>query len=79
MKLFITAFIQVFLVASNTIFLSQGNILGIAAMSFLISYFWVANVKKAAVSSYADRLIYCTGAMCGGVSGYYFVTLINIS
>lgn len=72
MHIFKTSFIQVFLVACNTIFLSNGNILGIAMMSFLISWFWVSNVKKAAVSNKIERIVYCTGAMCGGVSGYYF-------
>ena len=51
MQIFKTSFIQVFLVAINTIFLSKGYILGIALASFLISWFWVTNVKKANIAS----------------------------
>jgi hypothetical protein len=76
MKVFKTSFIQVFLVAVNTIFLSKGIIIGIALMSFLISYVWVLNVKKANIATKSDQVIYSLGAMCGGVSGYLFTKLI---
>ena len=68
--LFQTAFIQVFLVAINTIFLAKGILIGIAITSFLISWVWVANVKKANIATKTDRFIYAFGAMCGAVSGY---------
>lgn len=72
MNIFYTAFIQVFLVAVNTIFLSKGIVFGIAIFSFLISWFWVSNVKKMSISSKKDRYIYCFGAMLGGVVGFLF-------
>jgi hypothetical protein len=75
-SIFKTAFIQVFLVAVNTIFLSKSFIIGIAITSFLISWVWVANVKKANIASKQDRFIYAFGAMCGSLSGYLFTKLI---
>jgi len=72
MQIFKTSFIQVFLVAINTIFLSKGYILGIALASFLISWFWVTNVKKANIASKRDQFIYSIGAMIGGLCGYFF-------
>lgn len=74
-SIFKTAFIQVFLVAVNTIFLSNGIILGIALFSFLISYFWVLNVKKATIATKVEQFIYSFGAMSGGVLGYYFTQI----
>jgi hypothetical protein len=76
MSIFKTSFIQVFLVAVNTIFLAKGIVLGIALMSFLISWFWVSNVKKANIATKKDQFIYATGAMSGGVCGYYFTLLV---
>lgn len=74
-QLFITSFTQVFLVSMNTVFLSRGYIIGIALMCFLISWVWVGNVKKATIATRSERFIYSTGAMCGGISGYYFTML----
>jgi hypothetical protein len=76
MKIFTTAFIQVFLVALNTIFLANKIVVGIAIMSFMISYVWVTNVKKANIASKIDQIIYATGAMCGGLSGYYIAEFL---
>ena len=73
--IFISSFIQVFLVAVNTIFLSKGYVLGIALASFLISYFWVTNVKKANIANKTGQIIYSLGAMSGGLTGYYFTKL----
>lgn len=69
MNLFKTAFIQVFLVSINTVFLSKGFYLGVAVAGFLISWFWVTNVKKANIASKKDQFIYSLGAMTGGLSG----------
>ena len=71
-KIFITAFIQVFLVAVNTIFLSKGYLIGIAITSFSISWVWVSNVKKANISTRFDQFFYSLGAMAGAITGYYF-------
>lgn len=68
-RLFITAFIQVFLVAINTIFLASGIWVGVAFASFGISLTWTLNVGKVAVGSWNDRLVYSSGAMLGSLTG----------
>lgn len=70
-KLFFTGFIQVFLVVLNTYFISKDFIFGIVACSFGISYFWSHNVKKVAFGNEKMRIIYATGAMIGGIIGYF--------
>ena len=75
MKLFLTAFLQVFLVSANTLFIANLLYPGIVIAGFGISWFWSGNVKRVSIGSTRDRLIYSTGAMLGGVSG---VTLANL-
>ena len=58
MKLFITAFVQVFLVSANAYFISRLYWVGIAFCGFGISFFWSINVKKIAFSTTKERLIY---------------------
>ena len=70
MKIFISGFIQVFLVVLNTYFISKDNVTGIIICSFGISYFWSHNVKKVAFGTEKDRIIYSFGAMTGGLLGY---------
>lgn len=77
MKLFFTAFIQVFLVAINTIFLSQGIWFGVCLASFGISFTWTLNVGKVAVGTWTDRFIYLSGAMVGSLT-WLFATKIFI-
>lgn len=77
MKIFISGFIQVFLVVLNTYFISKDNVVGIIICSFGISYFWSHNVKKVAFGTEKDRIIYASGAMTGGVLGYFLGKLIN--
>lgn len=67
--IFKTAFIQVYLVSLNTIFLSKGIWIGVALASFAISYFWVGNVKKANIATKRDQIIYSLGAMSGAICG----------
>jgi len=76
MKLFTTAFVQVFLVSANTFFITKLFWIGIAFAGFGISYLWTINVKKIAISSIKQRLIYSFGAMTGGLSGVYLSKLI---
>jgi len=76
MKLFITAFIQVFLVAANTYFISKVFYVGIAIAGFGISFTWTFNVRRVAFGSITDRIIYSLGAMAGGLSGVFLSQLI---
>jgi hypothetical protein len=72
MKLFITAFLQVFLVSANTLFIANEFYIGIAFAGFGISWFWTGNVKKISFSQKYDRVIYCSGATIGGLCGVVF-------
>lgn len=77
LKLFTTAFLQVFLVSANTWFISRMFWVGIAAAGFGISYLWTVNVRSVNIATKTDRLIYSTGAMLGGLCGVYFSSLIK--
>lgn len=76
MKLFLTAFIQVFLVSANTYFIANKLWLGIAIAGFGISYTWTLNVKKVSTSNLKERIIYSSGAMFGGLLGVFMSSLI---
>lgn len=77
MKLFLTAFLQVFFVAGNTVFISKQNYIGTAAFGFMISWLWTANIKKVAIGGTRERLIYATGAMFGALSGMFLSSFIT--
>ncbi len=68
--LFLTAFIQISLVAANTVFLAKANIPGMIVSSFGINWMWTHNVKKTAFSDETDRVIYAVGATCGCLFGF---------
>jgi len=78
MKLFTTVFLQVFLVAANTLFIARLFYPGILVASFMISFFWTYNVKRISIGNFKDRMYYCSGAMLGGVSGVMFANKINL-
>jgi hypothetical protein len=69
MKLFSTGFLQVFFVAVNTFFISNGYYVGVLICGFLISIIWSFNVKRVAFGTNTDRLIYATGAGLGSLLG----------
>lgn len=69
MKLFLTAFLQVFLVSANTLFIANVFYPGIVLAGFGISWFWSGNVKKVSIGNKKDRLVYSLGAMLGGLTG----------
>lgn len=69
MNLFITGFLQVFFVAINTYFITKQFYIGVAIVSFFISFIWSFNVKKVAFGKMIDRIIYSLGASTGGLIG----------
>lgn len=77
MKLIATGFIQVMLVAVNTVLLARSNYIGVTVVSFLISFVWSYNVKRTALGTLDDRLLYSTGAALGGLSGLYLGGIIS--
>lgn len=66
-----SGFIQVFLVAMNTVFLSRAFAWGALGAGFTISYIWSHNVKRVAFGNEADRIAYSIGAGLGSVAGMY--------
>ena len=76
LKLFTTAFIQVFLVSANTYFIAKSFYIGIGFAGFGISWFWTSNVKKISLGTKKDRFIYSFGAMIGGLCGVVVSKLI---
>jgi hypothetical protein len=76
LKLFATAFLQVFLVSANTYFISQTFWVGIAIAGFGISWFWSGNVQKVGFGDKIDRLIYSIGATLGGITGVLISKMI---
>jgi hypothetical protein len=67
--LFLTAWLQVFLVALNTWQIANGKWLGALLVGFGISLVWTLNIKRIAFAGWKDRLVYSTGAMCGTGTG----------
>ena len=72
MRLFTTAFLQVFLVSIQTIFLVRYLYIPIFITAFFISFLWTFNVKKTAFGSMKSRLIYSFGASLGAICGILF-------
>lgn len=76
MKLFLTGFIQVFLVAINTYFISQTFFLGVSLVAFLISFVWCFNVGRVSTGTMKDKIIYSLGASVGSTTGLFISQLI---
>jgi hypothetical protein len=74
MKLFFTAFTQVFLISINTYFISRTNYQGAIVTTFFINMLWTYNVRKISVGSIKDSLKYATGASFGVILGIYLAT-----
>lgn len=78
-KLYLSGFLQVFLVSANTVFLSNLFYVGVFVFGFLISWIWSWNVKKISVSNNIERFSYSIGAASGGLIGVLFSkNIINI-
>ena len=75
MNLFLTGFLQVFLVAINTYFITKEFYSGVFFISFLISFIWSFNVRKVAFGNLKDRIIYSLGAAFGGLTGLFIATI----
>jgi hypothetical protein len=75
-KIFFTSFLQIGLVAINTVLIAKGYVLGIFLASFTISLLWSYNVSRVALSDVKRKLIYSLGAGFGAVAGYYLINFI---
>ena len=68
-SLAMTGFVQVFLVAMNTVYIAKGNYPFAFATSLGISYVWTRNVSRVALGREKDRWLYALGAATGCISG----------
>ena len=75
-KIFLTSFTQIGLVAINTLLIAKGYVLGIFLASFTISLLWSYNVSKIALSDFRSKMFYAFGAGFGSVSGYYLINFL---
>lgn len=75
MKVFLTSFLQIGLVAINTVLIAKGLAIGIFLASFTIALIWCYNVSKVSVSTLKQKLAYSLGAGFGGVTGYFLINL----
>lgn len=75
-ELFITGFIQIFLVTANTYLIAHSIFWGMFIVGFVIAFLWSYNVKRIAFGTIKERLIYAIGAAFGGVAGLWIVELL---
>ena len=75
--LFLTGYLQVLLVSANIYFISRVDWPGIAVCGFGISYLWTVNVKRIAIGTKSEQIVYATGAMIGGLCGVFAAKLIK--
>jgi hypothetical protein len=69
-KLFLTSFIQIGLVAINTILLVRGyDVFGV----FLIPLIWTLKVQKISVPKFKHKIVYALGAGFGAITGYFII------
>lgn len=76
MKLFITGFLYVFLMAVNTYLIAKEYYHFLFISAFLLSWVWTSNVKKLSVSTTRDRLYYASGASIGCLVGVYITSYL---
>jgi hypothetical protein len=74
-RLFVMGFLQVFFVAVNTLFIAKQKEFWVLSTSFMISIIWSFNVKKVALGSFSDKIIYSTGAALGSLLGLHLASL----
>lgn len=75
-KLFLSAFSQVGLVAVNVFQIAHQYYFGAFIVGFLISLLWSFNVTKIAFGMLNDRIVYSFGAGTGTVLGIIISNLI---
>lgn len=77
-RIFITGFLQVFFVAMNTYFIGKEMYGCVFLVGVLISLIWTYNVKRAAIGSNSERIVYSIGAGVGAVSGLWMSKMISV-
>ncbi|AXR68266.1 hypothetical protein [Leptospira mayottensis] len=75
-SIFVTGFIQVFLVAINTYLISKEKYIAVFFVGGLISFVWTWNVQKIAFGTLRDRITYASGAGFGSLLGLLLTVFI---
>lgn len=68
-RLMVTGYFQVLLVAINVYQISHGHVLGAIIIGFGISLTWTFNIKSVAFGGWTERLIYAGAAAAGTLTG----------
>lgn len=68
-SLFLTALLQVLLVAVNTYQLAHKKWIGCFIVGFAISFIWTFNVRRIAIGKLRERIVYALGAAVGTLLG----------
>lgn len=76
MKTFSQSFLQIGLVAINTLLISKQMFLWVFICSSLISLLWAFKVSKIALSDLRQKLIYSLGAGFGAITGMLLVKFL---
>lgn len=76
MKLFLSAFCQVLLIAINTWQLSHEKYLGAFIVGFGISLVWTFNVRRIVIADWSDRACYALGGAVGSLAGLMIAKLM---
>lgn len=74
--LFITGFLQLFLIAINTWQIANEKLWTAMIVCFMISLTATLNIKALAFGSWADRLVYCFGSTLGCGAGIWLVPFL---
>lgn len=67
--IFITSFLQVILVTTNTYQIANQHYIGMSIVGFFISFLWTFNVSSVVFGSVKQRVVYGLGGMCGCLTG----------
>jgi hypothetical protein len=77
LSLFVTAFIQIFLVTSQTYYVANLQDVPVVIIGFFISWLWVGNIRKITIGGTLERFNYAFGASLGGISGMKSAVLLS--
>jgi len=77
LKIFIFAYIQILLIATNTINVASGKLLEAMITSLLIGVAWCIGVTGVANGELKEKIAYCVGGALGCGSGIIVSDIIS--
>lgn len=76
-KIFVSGFIQVFLVGLNTVFISKSETTLAFLAGYLIAQMWMYNVKRVVAQTTIDKQAYAFGSALGVVVGMHTANFLS--